>query len=72
MAPPRIPPWLDESLDALRVATRRAGFPPKGGIHFVSPAVLVVSRMPPADKQVVKALLDGMILKHEAKRWSAA
>ena len=31
-----------------------------------------VSRMPPEEKQVVKALLEGMILKHEAKRWSAA
>lgn len=27
-----------------------------------------VSRMPTADKKVVKALLEGMILKHETKR----
>ena len=31
-----------------------------------------VCKMPPEDKRVVKALLEGMILKHEAKRWSAA
>lgn len=30
-----------------------------------------VSQFEPADKKVVKALLDGMILKHEAKRWSS-
>jgi len=26
----------------------------------------------PEEKQVIKALLEGMILKHEAKRWSSA
>jgi len=31
-----------------------------------------VSRFAPEEKKVIKALLEGMILKHEAKRWSAA
>lgn len=31
-----------------------------------------VSRMSAPDKKIVKALLEGMILKHEAKRWSTA
>jgi hypothetical protein len=26
----------------------------------------------PEERQVIKALLEGMILKHEAKRWSSA
>jgi transcriptional regulator with XRE-family HTH domain len=30
-----------------------------------------VSRMSAGDKKIVKALLEGMILKHEAQRWSA-
>lgn len=29
-----------------------------------------VSRFPEEEKQIVKALLEGMILKHEAKRWA--
>ena len=29
-----------------------------------------VSRFPDDEKNVVKALLEGMILKHEAKRWA--
>jgi len=31
-----------------------------------------ISRFDPEEKKIVKALLEGMILKHEAKRWSAA
>jgi len=30
----------------------------------------VVSRFPEEEKRIVKALLEGMILKHEAKRWA--
>lgn len=30
-----------------------------------------IKQMPPEDKQIIKAMLDGMILKHEARRWSA-
>ncbi len=30
------------------------------------------SRSSPLKKKVIKALLEGMILKHEAKRWSSA
>ena len=29
-----------------------------------------VSRFPEEEKRIVKALLEGMILKHEAKRWA--
>jgi transcriptional regulator with XRE-family HTH domain len=29
-----------------------------------------VSRFPEEEKKVIKALLEGMILKHEAKRWA--
>ena len=29
-----------------------------------------VSRFPEEEKKIVKALLEGMILKHEAKRWA--
>ena len=32
----------------------------------------VVSRFPEEEKRIVKALLEGMILKHEAKRWANA
>ncbi len=31
-----------------------------------------ISQFDPEEKKVVKALLEGLILKHEAKRWSAA
>lgn len=31
-----------------------------------------ISKFAPEEKQVIKALLEGMILKHEAKRWSSA
>lgn len=30
-----------------------------------------ISRMSKDEKKIIKALLDGMILKHEAQRWSA-
>jgi transcriptional regulator with XRE-family HTH domain len=30
-----------------------------------------ISRMSKEEKKIIKALLDGMILKHEAQRWSA-
>jgi hypothetical protein len=29
-----------------------------------------ISRMSKDEKKIIKALLDGMILKHEAQRWS--
>ena len=32
----------------------------------------VIAKFAPEEKQVIKALLEGMILKHEAKRWSSA
>jgi hypothetical protein len=31
-----------------------------------------VSRFDPEEKSVVRSLLDGMILKHEARRWSSS
>ena len=31
-----------------------------------------VSRLDPDEKQVARSLLEGMILKHEARRWSSA
>ncbi len=31
-----------------------------------------VSRFPEEEKRIVKALLEGMILKHEATRWANA
>lgn len=31
-----------------------------------------VSLFDPEEKRVVRSLLDGMILKHEARRWSAS
>lgn len=31
-----------------------------------------IAKFAPEEKQVIKALLEGMILKHEAKRWSSA
>ena len=31
-----------------------------------------VSRFPDEEKKIIKALLEGMILKHEAKRWANA
>jgi transcriptional regulator with XRE-family HTH domain len=30
-----------------------------------------VSRFPDEEKKIIKALLEGMILKHEAKRWAS-
>jgi transcriptional regulator with XRE-family HTH domain len=30
-----------------------------------------VSRFPDEEKRIIKALLQGMILKHEAKRWAS-
>lgn len=34
--------------------------------------VEAISKFTPEEKTVIKALLEGMILKHEAKRWSSA
>jgi transcriptional regulator with XRE-family HTH domain len=31
-----------------------------------------VSRLDPEEKKIIKALIEGMILKHEAKRWSSS
>ena len=31
-----------------------------------------ISKFAPDEKRVIKALLEAMILKHEAKRWSSA
>jgi hypothetical protein len=31
-----------------------------------------VSRFDPEEKKIIRSLLDGMILKHEARRWSTA
>jgi transcriptional regulator with XRE-family HTH domain len=31
-----------------------------------------ISRMTKEEKKIIKALLEGMILKHEARRWSAS
>ena len=31
-----------------------------------------ISKFAADEKKVIKALLEGMILKHEAKRWSSA
>ena len=31
-----------------------------------------ISRMSKEEKKIIKALLEGMILKHEARRWSAS
>ena len=31
-----------------------------------------ISKFASEEKKVIKALLEGMILKHEAKRWSSA
>jgi hypothetical protein len=31
-----------------------------------------ISKFAAEEKKVIKALLEGMILKHEAKRWSSA
>lgn len=31
-----------------------------------------VSRMTPSEKRVIRELLEGMILKHEARRWTEA
>ncbi len=31
-----------------------------------------ISRFDPEEKKIVRALLDSLILKHEAKRWAAA
>lgn len=36
-------------------------------LHFEA-----VARMSPEEQQVVRSLLEGMILKHDAKRWSTA
>ena len=30
------------------------------------------SKLDPQEKQIIKEVLDGLILKHEAKRWAAA
>ncbi len=31
-----------------------------------------VSKLPKEEKKIIKALLEGMLIKHEAKRWSSA
>jgi len=58
---------LQVSADVLIFGADERG--PDGDLHLQFDAI---SKFAPEEKQVIKALLEGMILKHEAKRWSSA
>jgi hypothetical protein len=55
------------SADVLIVGADERG--PDGDLQLQFEAI---SKFAPEEKQVIKALLEGMILKHEANRWSSA
>lgn len=57
---------LQVSADVLIFGADERG--PDGDLHLQFEAI---SKFAPEEKQVIKALLEGMILKHEAKRWSS-
>lgn len=58
---------LQVSADVLIFGADERG--PDGDLRLQFEAV---SKFAAEEKQVIKALLEGMILKHEAKRWSSA
>jgi transcriptional regulator with XRE-family HTH domain len=58
---------LQVSADVLIFGADERG--PDGDLQLQFEAI---SRFSAEEKKVVKALLEGMILKHEAKRWSSA
>jgi len=58
---------LQVSADVLIFGADERG--PDGDLRL---QVEAISKFAPEEKQVIKALLEGMILKHEAKRWSSA
>jgi len=58
---------LQVSADVLIFGADERG--PDGDLRLQFEAI---SKFAPEEKQVIKALLEGMILKHEAKRWSSA
>lgn len=57
---------LSVSADALVFAKEERG-PVDDDLRLQFEAV---SRLDPEEQRIVKALIEGMILKHEAKRWS--
>jgi transcriptional regulator with XRE-family HTH domain len=58
---------LQVSADVLIFGADERG--PDGDLRLQFEAI---SKFPNEEKKVIKALLEGMILKHEAKRWSSA
>ena len=58
---------LQVSADVLIFGVDERG--PDGDLRLQFEAI---SKFAPDEKKVIKALLEGMILKHEAKRWSSA
>ncbi|MGH9933457.1 MAG: hypothetical protein ACREA9_30100 [Pyrinomonadaceae bacterium] len=58
---------LQVSADVLIFGADERG--PDGDLRLQFEAI---SKFAPEEKKVIKALLEGMILKHEAKRWSSA
>ncbi|HSL78389.1 MAG TPA: helix-turn-helix transcriptional regulator [Pseudolabrys sp.] len=58
---------LQVSADVLIFGADERG--PDGDLQLQFEAI---SKFAPEEKQIIKALLEGMILKHEAKRWSSA
>jgi transcriptional regulator with XRE-family HTH domain len=58
---------LQVSADVLIFGADERG--PDGDLQLQFEAI---SKFAPEEKQIIKALPEGMILKHEAKRWSSA
>ena len=58
---------LQVSADVLIFGADERG--PDGDLRLQFEAI---AKFAPEEKQVIKAPLEGMILKHEAKRWSSA
>ena len=58
---------LQVSADVLIFGADERG--PDGDLRLQFKAI---AKFAPEEKQVIKALLEGMSLKHEAKRWSSA
>lgn len=62
---------LSVSADELLFGRDQAGHSQRGPDDDLRLQFEAVSRFDADEKQVIRSLLDGMILKHEARRWSS-
>jgi transcriptional regulator with XRE-family HTH domain len=64
--------WTMEFPECLRHLRKQKGLTQKALADAVGMSPIQISRFDAEEKKVVKAVLDSLILKQEAKRWAAA